>query len=115
MFRSRRKVSSRAAALSGHGGGSSQQLWNRSWEGPRPERAAQGDRSFFRMSNIPEDQDHDEAWEMGESGDSYRMTQIARSNTNDRWLQEELGAIPSNAIRVTEEIVMDYHDNPTTV
>jgi hypothetical protein len=115
MFRSRCRVFRRAAALSGTGGGSSQQLWNRSWEGPRPERAARGDRSFFRISNIPEDPDNDEAWEMLESGDSHRMTRIERSNTNDRWLQEELGAIPSNAIRVTEEIATDYHDNTTTV
>ncbi|KAK3170347.1 hypothetical protein OEA41_009734 [Lepraria neglecta] len=112
-FGRRRRVSGAAAALGGIGGSSSQQLWNQPWAGPTPERVVRVGKSFFRMSDVPEDPNYGEAWEMWEDGHFQRTTRIERSNSKDRGDQEELGAIQVNAIRATDEI--HCHDSTTPV
>ena len=112
-FGSRRRVSGDAAALGGTGASSPQQLWNQPWAGPMPERVARVGGSFFRMSDVPKDPNYGEAWDMWDGGKFQRTTRIERSNSKDRGDQEELGAIPVNAIRVTEEI--HCHDSITPV
>ena len=78
-----------------------------------PERVARVGGLFFRMSDVPEDPNYGEAWEMWDGGKFQRTTRIERSNSKDRGDQDELGAIPVNAIRVTEEI--HCHDSITPV